>query len=165
MFSWPLVAPCRAVRCYPTGGFACFALCSLCEPDSRLRASMLYELYGCMSVCCICVCHAAAVATELDSRLRASRPTPPLVSLADDSSARQPTPELIAPVVSLASADDAAPAAVVRLASPTQPLGLGLKGFAFRSACLACCLPAAAARAECAAECAKRRAKRRCGLI
>jgi hypothetical protein len=66
-------------------------------------------------VCCICTCHVAAVATELDSRLRASRPTPPLVSLADDSSARQPTPELIAPVVSLASADDAAPAAVVRL--------------------------------------------------
>ena len=113
MFSWSRL-PAEPSLLW-TGDFAWFALCSLCELDSRMRASMLYELYGCMSVCCICGCHAAAVATELDSRLRASRPTPPLVSLADDSSARQPTPELIAPVVSLASADDAAPAAVVRL--------------------------------------------------
>jgi hypothetical protein len=30
-----------------TGDFAWFALCSLCELDSRMRASMLYELYGC----------------------------------------------------------------------------------------------------------------------
>jgi hypothetical protein len=45
MFSWsPLPAEPSLLW---TGDFAWFALCSLCELDSRMRASMLYELYGC----------------------------------------------------------------------------------------------------------------------